>query len=245
MMKIAFSFMSRALFLLSFIVIPIQAIVGGIEAAQASHIGALYAKSEFGFYQFSCGGVLISPNKILTAANCVDGRSLSDLKIGYGSLDRDSEPTTSHLSEITIHPDYDPLTLSANIAVLTLRDVFSAPSYAPLAQQPSIRTGDSLTLYGWGRTSLEKIKLPTKLHKVEVQALDTIACVSEHLDLGSGQFCDTSTSGKGSCFGDHGGPALDSSGTVVGIISGRQNCGLAKSELITDVAHYYTWIISH
>ncbi|KAB8247675.1 trypsin-like cysteine/serine peptidase domain-containing protein [Aspergillus flavus] len=195
--------------------------------------------------EFSCGGVLISPNKILTAANCVDGRSLSDLKIGYGSLDRDSEPTTSHLSEITIHPDYDPLTLSANIAVLTLRDVFSAPSYAPLAQQPSIRTGDSLTLYGWGRTSLEKIKLPTKLHKVEVQALDTIACVSEHLDLGSGQFCDTSTSGKGSCFGDHGGPALDSSGTVVGIISGRQNCGLAKSELITDVAYYYTWIISH
>ncbi|GMG47392.1 unnamed protein product [Aspergillus oryzae var. brunneus] len=245
MMKDTLSFARLALLLFGFVVIPTQAIVGGIATTNSISIGAVYTQGLFGS-QYACAGTFVSSNKFLTAADCVLGHSPRDISIKWGASNRLNEPSSSPPTLVTIQPDYNELTGDANVAVLTLKTSTTGPSHATLAKESSIQTGDALTLYGWGLTGLEGLstRFPAELHMVEVPALSTSECRSEGIDIGAGQFCDQSDSGKGFCIGDHGGPVVDSSGTVVGIISGRENCGLGTPEVITNVAYYYHWIIS-
>merc|ERR1719428_70473 len=74
-----------------------------------------------------CTGALISENYVLTAAHCADGATYFDIMAGAHNVRESSEP---HRVEITsfngwTHPQWDPNTLSNDIALVELPEPIS------------------------------------------------------------------------------------------------------------------------
>ena len=84
-----------------------------------------------------CTGALISDTLVLTAAFCVQEGAFYDITLG-------DQQFSSY--EAIVHPDYDPSTLAANIAVIRLPEAAQVePACLPLAGDP-LDVGDSVCL---------------------------------------------------------------------------------------------------
>merc|ERR1712193_423167 len=115
-------------------------IVGGFEAEpnQWPWQVALFVDNAW-----FCGGSLISENYVLTAAHCVDGASYYDIMAGAHNV---REPSEDNRVEITsfngwYHPQWDPNTLSNDIALIELPSPITFNDYIKPSCLPSV--GDS------------------------------------------------------------------------------------------------------
>jgi len=202
-----------------------------------------------------CGGSVISESYGITAAHCHHSRVLA--VGGVHNIHR-LEPTQQRRkAEFLKHSQYNPATLSNDIAILKMVDEpFYFNNYLmPIIMPPQqdiewLPHNKKVRICGWGTISYPNHNYPSGLHCVDTKIIDLEHCNDSDLYDGSvlrGMFCagELRIGGTDSCQGDSGGPAkLDN--MVVGVTSWGIGCGEKEHPgVYTDVAYYSDWVHSH
>ena len=100
----------------------VSRIVGGENASSSTWGWAVSLNIED---IYLCGGSIISSSWVVTAAHCAAGFTASEYTIYAGSLIRWSGTQNRSVSQIIVHPDYNPYTYENDIALLQLSSPLS------------------------------------------------------------------------------------------------------------------------
>ena len=225
-----------------------KAIVGGGIADIASwpFEAAILRKG-----RLHCGGSVIAPTKILTAAHCVLGFGVSQFSvvIGRATLSSSGTGQVIPVASGVAHPDYAN-TRRHDVAVLTLDFATTAPRIAlPSAEQAAAATvpGSLLRVAGWGARNPLGFALADTLRKTTERVRTNKRCRRTYRSFFSGaaMIC---AMGKRlrkykrapihttACSGDSGGPLVADTPTgavVVGTVSyGSPICGYSGSPTV-------------
>jgi secreted trypsin-like serine protease len=193
-----------------------------------------------------CGGTLITPTWVVTAAHCVQNRSPKLFTARIGSNDRTTGGETAQPADVVVNPAYKENGAGGDIALVRL----SAPSKeAPISVGTSATPGTATRLLGWGQTCASDTcpDQPKILRQLDTHIVDNSRCTATF--DGSVELCTDNPGGtSGPCYGDSGGPELskvDGEWKLLGVTSrpGNSSSTCANSPSIyTSAVAYSTWI---
>ncbi|CAF0969691.1 unnamed protein product [Rotaria sordida] len=242
-------------------------IVGGEPAVDASWGWAVSLQRSGRHF---CGGSIISPLHIITAAHCVTDPDdiIRNTKV-VAAIDKLTQSTLStaqvrSIVSVFSHPEYDSGSNANDIAVLRLDQPLNIsyeggtarlciPRVVPMNMSNNYPVSDSsLVAIGWGKLASEDTSIPSNLH---LQQVTLYAMSADHqmckdtINYPQIQFCAAVIGGgKDTCQGDSGGPLMHFESktrqwVLAGVTSYGIGCGLPNfAGVYTRASVYGDWL---
>ncbi|PVU84971.1 hypothetical protein BB559_007277 [Furculomyces boomerangus] len=245
---------------------PSQRISNGVPAffKNFSSTVIVYAKRD-SLSGLSCGGTLLSPNVVVTAAHCIYAGTkkelpVSSLYVGAGS-ERflNGESDIYAVKTVNVHPEFDKKSLDNDLAIITLHKNITNQNvtYAKIFNK-EVNEDMSVEAAGWGFSSKDSKKFSETLMSVDLHISSSTNCkiLNKMWNGNKRSVCTSNINGKDTCYGDSGGPLLytgDIRRPVIGVVSfgnapgkdARPECGLDGGvAYYTNLNYYIPWIKS-
>ncbi|XP_075046738.1 azurocidin [Mixophyes fleayi] len=179
-------------------------IVGGREATPNSHpyIASLQLRR-----QHFCGGSLIAPQFLMTAAHCLSDTNPSRVTVVLGAHSlraNEASRQTFRISQV-FENGFNPQTLENDIIILKLDRSATLNSRVNVVALPRVNetvpAGTQCVTSGWGRLGTEA-RIPDRLQELNVTVTGRELCRPNNICTG------VFMRQAGICFGDSGGPLI-------------------------------------
>ncbi|CAG4926767.1 unnamed protein product [Colias eurytheme] len=227
---------------------PQAKIVGGDKAPEGAYPYQVSLRRNDTKEFHACGGSIIRPTWILTAAHCTNDLNATDITAVVGTNKLSSGGDRYKVKQIINHEDFNRTTFANDIALLEVDEMSFNAKVAPIDLTDKNTPGyTKCILTGWGNIqSGTNNNRPDDLRMLTTYTIEVDTCQLRLEDFSTPvtdkQICTTSRGYSGACQGDSGGPLVLNK-KLVGVVSWGVGCARGYPDVYARVFSYRDWIL--